>query len=272
MDESMVTGESAPVSKAPGDEVIGGTVNCGAAVTMTVARVGSDTVLASIARLVMNAQMSKAPVQAFADRVSSYFVPTIVAVALLTTLVWYTAGAAGAYPRSWVPEGHSVFLFALLFGISVLCIACPCALGLATPTAVMVGTGVGAEQGVFIKSGAALERGSKVNAVVFDKTGTVTCGRPALVSFQVVGGDLSLRELQTAVGSLEAGSEHPLASAVVRWAAEGLRVAPPDELLPFDGITGPGNVTASTALLRMQSHNEVRRCCVVSCAYLAAAV
>ena len=176
-----------------------------------------------IARLVLNAQMSKAPVQAFADRVSAVFVPIIVAISLATMLLWYGCGCLGMFPiATWVPHGHSLFLFALLFGISVLCVACPCALGLATPTAVMVGTGIGADLGVFIKSGAALERGSHVNTVVFDKTGTLTVGKPTVVSHWAAATSLSLRQVQTLVGSLEANSEHPLASALVSWAAAGV--------------------------------------------------
>jgi P-type Cu+ transporter len=241
MDESMVTGESVPVSKAAGDAVIGGTINCGGAVLMIVTRVGSDTVLNHIARLVMHAQMSKAPVQAFADRVSTFFVPLIVAFALLTACVWYVMGALGRFPLEWIPRGHSQFLFALLFGIAVLCVACPCALGLATPTAVMVGTGVAADLGVFIKSGAALERASKVDVVVFDKTGTITCGHPVVVNYLAVvrlAAGLSLRQLQAVVGSLEAHSEHPFATAVVSWAAAGAGAT--RKIEPFDGISREG--------------------------------
>ena len=129
-------------------------------------------------------------------QVSSVFVPFVVAAALLTMATWYVTGSAGWYPHAWVPQGHSIFLFSLLFGISVVVIACPCALGLATPTAVMVGTGIAAQQGILIKGGEALERGHNINVVVFDKTGTITFGRPVVVAHTIMTGGPSLPELQ----------------------------------------------------------------------------
>jgi Cu+-exporting ATPase len=237
VDESLVTGEAAPVPKSRGDPLIGGTLNAGRSpLLMRATRVGGDTVLAQIVRLVQRAQMAKAPIQAYADRVASVFVPGVLLTAFLTWLLWICAGALRLYPDSWLPPGHSRFLLALLFGVAVLVIACPCALGLATPTAVMVGTGVGASMGVLIKGGDALERGHHVDTVVFDKTGTLTLGRPLVTGARLVaiggrgGGGaasassspsqpLSLRQVALLVAGAEAASEHPLARAVCEWAS-----------------------------------------------------
>ncbi|GBF98396.1 copper-transporting ATPase-like, partial [Raphidocelis subcapitata] len=194
INEAMITGESEPVLRGPGEALIGGTLNAGSALLMRATRVGGDTVLAQIVRLVQRAQMSKAPIQAFADAVAAVFVPAVASLAALTWAAWYAAGAAGAIPDEWLPQGHSYFLFALLFGIAVLVIACPCALGLATPTAVMVGTGVGASLGILIKGGDALERGAHVDTVIFDKTGTLTLGRPEVTACRMLDGRYSLRQ------------------------------------------------------------------------------
>ncbi|KAL0031786.1 hypothetical protein WJX79_007431 [Trebouxia sp. C0005] len=197
VDESMLTGEALPVSKRQGDTVIGGTVNLAGMIQVQTTRVGSDTALSQIVRLVGDAQMAKAPIQAFADYVSSIFVPIVVSLAFITWLTWYVAGTTGSYPDSWLPEGHTHFLFALLFGISVLVVACPCALGLATPTAVMVGTGVAASSGILIKGGDALERAHKIKTIVFDKTGTLTKGKPAVTHHKIFHDKLSLGEPAT---------------------------------------------------------------------------
>eukprot|EP00271_Cylindrocystis_brebissonii_P007903 TRINITY_DN21809_c0_g1_i1.p1 TRINITY_DN21809_c0_g1~~TRINITY_DN21809_c0_g1_i1.p1 ORF type:complete len:1089 (-),score=224.28 TRINITY_DN21809_c0_g1_i1:538-3804(-) len=220
VNESMLTGEASPVAKGVGDPIIGGTINLTGILKVEAVRVGSETALSQIVRLVENAQLSKAPIQKFADYVSSIFVPVVVLLSLATWVCWYTAGRMGCYPDSWLPSGTDHFLFALLFGIAVLVIACPCALGLATPTAVMVATGMGAANGILIKGGEALERAHKVQCVAFDKTGTLTRGRPMVVSVKTFGeasrGDVST--LLRLAASAEASSEHPLARAVVDYA------------------------------------------------------
>lgn len=217
INESMVTGESAPVLKEVNSPVIGGTVNLHGVLHIQATKVGSNTVLSQIINLVETAQMSKAPIQKFADFVASIFVPTVVVLALLTLFGWYVGGVTGAYPRSWLPENGNYFVFSLMFAISVVVIACPCALGLATPTAVMVATGVGAKNGVLIKGGDALERAQKVKYVIFDKTGTLTQGK-ATVTIAKVFTDMDRGEFLRLVASAEASSEHPLGKALVEYA------------------------------------------------------
>eukprot|EP01018_Ginkgo_biloba_P029282 Gb_13704 [translate_table: standard] len=217
VNESMITGESAPVGKEVGATVIGGTMNLNGALHIQATRVGSDAALNQIVHLVETAQMTKAPIQKFADYVASVFVPVVVVLAFVTWLGWFLAGLLGSYPDEWLPPSSDHFVFALMFSISVLVIACPCALGLATPTAVMVATGVGATHGVLIKGGDALERAQKVKCVVFDKTGTLTKGRPSVTAAKVLS-DMQLGEFLTLVASAEASSEHPLARAVVDYA------------------------------------------------------
>lgn len=217
VNESMITGESAPVSKEVGGTVIGGTLNLNGALHIQATKVGSDAALSQIVRLVETAQMAKAPVQKIADYIASIFVPVVVALAFVTWLVWYLFGVLGLYPEEWLPPASNHFVFALMFAISVLVIACPCALGLATPTAVMVATGIGATHGVLIKGGDALERAQKIQCVVFDKTGTLTEGKPSVTSAKVLSG-MERDEFLRIVASAEASSEHPLARAVVDYA------------------------------------------------------
>ncbi len=223
IDESMLTGESIPVDKKEGDSVYAATINTTGNIHFRAEKVGADTTLAQIIRLVEDAQDGKAPIAALADRVSGIFVPVVCLVALL---------AGGA----WLLGTGDVALALTIF-ISVLVIACPCALGLATPTAIMVGTGVGAEHGVLIKSGEALERAHKIHTVVFDKTGTLTEGKPTVTDVLTVGGTPSERLLQLAA-SAETGSEHPLGQAIV--AAAGNKGITLSQLESFTSLTGLG--------------------------------
>jgi Cu+-exporting ATPase len=225
VDESMVTGESIPVEKTPGSRVTGGTVNGTGGFAMEAERVGRDTLLAQIVQMVSEAQRSRAPIQRLADRVSSYFVPTVVAVAVVTAIVW---GLAGPEPR---------VAYALVNAVAVLIIACPCALGLATPMSIMVGTGRGATAGVLIKNAEALETLEKVDTLVVDKTGTLTEGKPVLTSVTATGERAEAEVLRLAA-SLERGSEHPLAAAIVAGAEQrGLTLSPVEE---FRSVTGKG--------------------------------
>jgi Cu+-exporting ATPase len=225
IDESMLTGESIPVAKGPGSDVFAATLNKSGSFTFRATRVGAETALAQIIRLVEEAQGSKAPIQRVADRVASIFVPAVFGIAVLTFLIWYF----------FVPE--PIFSRALLNFVSVLIIACPCAMGLATPTAVMVGTGLGAENGILIKGGESLERAYKLTTIVFDKTGTLTRGEPEVTDILTAEGIEQNDVLKTAV-SIEAVSEHPLAQAIVeRGRKEQLE---PDRVEDFEALSGLG--------------------------------
>jgi len=227
VDESMLTGEPLPVDKGPGDEVTGATVNGTGSFRFEVTRVGSDTVLAQIIKLVEEAQGSKAPIQRLADKVASVFVPVVISIAIVTFLVWLLAG----------PEPS--FNFALINFVAVLVIACPCALGLATPTAIMVGTGKGAELGILIKGGEVLETAGRLQVVVFDKTGTLTWGKPVVTDVVAVDGRRE-DELLALAASVERGSEHPLAETLVEEAkSRGLVLG---EASDFQAMPGRGVV------------------------------
>ncbi|CAD6338753.1 unnamed protein product [Miscanthus lutarioriparius] len=217
VNESMITGESAPIPKEVSSVVIGGTINLHGILHIQATKVGSGTVLSQIISLVETAQMSKAPIQKFADYVASIFVPIVITLSIVTFSVWFLCGWLGAYPNSWVAENSNCFVFSLMFAISVVVIACPCALGLATPTAVMVATGIGANHGVLVKGGDALERAQNVKYVVFDKTGTLTQGKAVVTAAKVFSG-MDLGDFLTLVASAEASSEHPLAKAVLDYA------------------------------------------------------
>ena len=222
--EAMLTGESLPVDKKAGDPVYAATLNAAGMIKFRAEKVGSETVLAQIIRMVEDAQGSKAPIARMADLVCGYFVPIVCAIAILSGTLWF-------FGSGYDPE------FALVIFISVLVIACPCALGLATPTAIMVGTGIGAEKGIFIKSGEALEIAHKINMVVFDKTGTLTEGTPAVTDV-VAAGNVEKDHLIRIAASAEKSSEHPLSRAIVRAAEEkSLKIPDPDS---FTSITGRG--------------------------------
>ncbi|MFC5720630.1 heavy metal translocating P-type ATPase [Streptomyces gamaensis] len=225
VDESMVTGEPMPVTKRAGDTVIGGTVNGTGSLCVRAARVGADTMLAQIVRLVRQAQASRAPVQRLADAVSAFFVPAVIAVAIAAFAVWFTVGPAPA------------LTLALVSAVSVLIVACPCALGLATPLSVMVGTGKGAQAGILIRSAEALETAHKLDTVVLDKTGTVTAGKPVLTDVHTVNG-FAEDQLLTLVAAAEEPSEHPLAAAIVTGARERGVTVP--EATGFASVTGKG--------------------------------
>jgi Cu+-exporting ATPase len=225
VDESMITGESVPVTKQPGDEVIGATINASGSFRFEATKVGKDTALSQIIRMVEEAQGSKAPIQRLADKISGVFVPIVIGIATLTFFVWWAFG----------PE--PAFTLALLNFVAILIIACPCAMGLATPTSIMVGTGKGAEMGILIKGGEALEQAHKLDTVILDKTGTLTRGKPELTDVVPTNG-LSKDELLRLVASAERGSEHPLGEAVVNGArARGIPLVEPEG---FDAVTGWG--------------------------------
>jgi len=225
IDESMITGESLPRDKSNGDEVIGATVNKTGLLKIQATKVGEDTVLSQIAKLVEEAQIGKAPLQRLADRVSAFFVPSVILIATASGLFWYFVAGIG-------------LAFSLLAFVSVVIIACPCALGIATPAALLVGTGKGAEMGILIKGGDQLEEAGRINTIIFDKTGTLTKGRPSVTDIVPIG-KLSEIQILSYAGAVEKGSEHPLAAAVV-IAAEGKRIEISDpsgfEALPGLGV------------------------------------
>ena len=224
IDEAMLTGESMCVSKKPGDTVFGATINVSGAFEMRARKVGQDTILAQIVKLVADAQGNKAPIQKLADRVSGIFVPIVLAIAFATALGWYLL--TGDVYQSIIPA------------VAVLVIACPCSLGLATPTAIMVGTGLGAKRGILIKNGEALERGQKIDLVLFDKTGTLTQGRPQVTAIEPFGPNVTADDVLGVAASLEKLSEHPLAHAVVRAAQEqNIRFA---DVGDFENLAGKG--------------------------------
>jgi Cu+-exporting ATPase len=225
IDESLVTGESMPVTKEPGARIIGGTINQTGSFLMRADRIGRDTMLSRIVQMVAEAQRSRAPIQRLADQVSGWFVPAVILVAVAAFIAWSVFG----------PEPRMAF--GLIAAVSVLIIACPCALGLATPMSIMVGVGRGAQLGVLIKNAESLERMEKVDTIVVDKTGTLTEGKPKVVAF-IAADTRDANEVLRIAASLEQQSEHPLAKAVVAEAAvRGLALTKPSE---FDSPVGRG--------------------------------
>ena len=240
IDQAMITGEPIPVQKSEGDAVTGGTVNQTGSFVMTAERVGKDTLLAKIVQMVADAQRSRAPIQKLADTVAGYFVPTVVLVALITFVVW----------AIWGPE--PALAYGLVNAVAVLIIACPCALGLATPMAIMVGTGKGAQNGILIKNAEALETFEKIDTIVVDKTGTLTEGKPKLVSVEPESG-FDADELLALVAAIEVASEHPLAAAIVEGARDrGLTF---ESASDFQSVTGEG-VEATVRNKRVAIGNE----------------
>jgi Cu+-exporting ATPase len=225
IDEAMLSGESMPVEKKEGDKAFGGTVNKDGILHVRAEKTGDDTALARIVRMVQEAQGSKAPIAALADTISLYFVPAVIVLAIVTGLVWYYGGGLS-------------FAASLRFFIAVLVIACPCAMGLATPTSIMVGTGRGAQLGVLVKNGTALENAEKIDVVVFDKTGTLTVGKPSVTDVIKFSQEISQRDLIELIASAEQSSSHPLAEAVVAYArGNGYSLAQPES---FSSVTGLG--------------------------------
>jgi Cu+-exporting ATPase len=237
LDVSMLTGESLPVEKEVGDEVIGGTLNRTGRFTFEARKVGRETALAQIIKLVEDAQGSKAPIQRLADRIAAVFVPVVIGIAVITFFVWLAVGPT------------PVFNFALLNFVAVLIIACPCALGLATPTAILVGTGRGSEIGILIKGGESLEKASKVQTVIFDKTGTLTKGSPEVTDLVTANG-FSADDVLRLAGSAERGSEHPLGDAIIEKAEErGIPLSNPEDFLAIPGRGVRAKVEGRSILL-----------------------
>ncbi len=248
VDESMLTGESVPVEKTVGSDVFGATVNTTGSFTFQARGIGRDTMLSQIVRLVEEAQGSKAPIQRIADLISAYFVPSVIVVALVTFGIWMVLGPTPSY------------VHAILTAVAVLIIACPCAMGLATPAAIMVGTGKGAENGILIRSAAALERAHKIQTVVLDKTGTLTVGKPSVTD--IVTGDIGEDELLRLAASVERFSEHPLAQAIVNAASERYLLL--DDVKGFNALPGFGvkaeikGTTLSLGNLALMKQNGLR--------------
>ncbi|XP_021533993.2 LOW QUALITY PROTEIN: copper-transporting ATPase 2 [Neomonachus schauinslandi] len=265
-DESLITGEAMPVTKKPGSTVIAGSINAHGSVLVNATHVGNDTTLAQIVKLVEEAQMSKAPIQQLADRFSGYFVPFIIIISTLTLVVWIIIGfidfgVVQKYfptPNKHISQAEVIIRFAFQTSITVLCIACPCSLGLATPTAVMVGTGVAAQNGILIKGGKPLEMAHKIKTVMFDKTGTITHGVPKVmrVLLLVDVATMPLRKVLAVVGTAEASSEHPLGMAVTKYCKEELGTETLGYCTDFQAVPGCGIGCKVSSVEGILAHGE----------------
>ncbi|XP_029463504.1 copper-transporting ATPase 1 isoform X2 [Rhinatrema bivittatum] len=263
VDESLITGEAMPVTKKPGSTVIAGSINQNGSLLIAATHVGADTTLSQIVKLVEEAQTSKAPIQQFADKISGYFVPFIVAISIITLIAWIVIGHVNfeiveqyfpGYNKS-ISREEVIVRFAFQASITVLCIACPCSLGLATPTAVMVGTGVGAQNGILIKGGEPLEMAHKVKTVMFDKTGTITHGTPIVMQMKVLleREGLKLNKILAIVGTAESNSEHPLGAAITKYCKQELDTETLGKCSDFQAVPGCGiscKVSSIETLLR----------------------
>uniref|UniRef100_A0A452UYN7 Copper-transporting ATPase 2 n=1 Tax=Ursus maritimus TaxID=29073 RepID=A0A452UYN7_URSMA len=268
-DESLITGEAMPVTKKPGSTVIAGSINAHGSVLINATHVGNDTTLAQIVKLVEEAQMSKAPIQQLADRFSGYFVPFIIIISTLTLVVWIIIGfidfgVVQKYfptPNKHISQAEVIIRFAFQTSITVLCIACPCSLGLATPTAVMVGTGVAAQNGILIKGGKPLEMAHKIKTVMFDKTGTITYGVPKVmrVLLLVDVATMPLRKVLAVVGTAEASSEHPLGVAVTKYCKEELGTETLGYCTDFQAVPGCGIGCKVSSVEGTLAHSERQR-------------
>lgn len=238
LNESMLTGEGNYVTKTIGDNVIGGTINNDGVLFVKVSKIGSETMLSQIVKLVKDSQNSKAPIQRYADNLSKIFVPFVILLSLITFTTWLILSTAQIIPASWIPHGSNPFLFSLLFSMAVLVVACPCAFGLATPTAVMVSTGLAAKLGILIKGGEPLELAHKINFICFDKTGTLTIGKPDVSSYGIFDKETSEEEFFSLVTSLEKNTDHPIGKSLYNYSRE--RCQGEKQIDAFKNIPGQG--------------------------------